>query len=150
MRQLKFLIPLLILFFIILFFTVRNNTNDFPKIDYRKNIEDNLALLKSDPENCQLAADTAANYQGLYKLEEAIAFYKQSLRYCPDDIHNRFQLGICYYLAMNREKGIEHMDAAINMAKKASDTKGYEILKEEKEGWLANWDSVKELDWNKK
>lgn len=106
-------------------------------------------MLKEDPNNCFYNQQIAASYQALYKIDEAIKYYEIVIKNCPNDLLSIFQLGICYYLKMDKTLGLKYMNKAIEEAKKASDKELELMFKEEKSSWMEKWDLVKELDWNK-
>jgi len=120
------------------------------EFDYRGSIDQYKEKLKAEPENCLYLEQIASSYQALNDYDNAISFYKKSLDNCPNNLLNKFQLGICYYLTMDRDKGVGLMDEAINDAEKSGDRDMVEMFKKEKKSWLEKWDSVKELEWNKR
>jgi tetratricopeptide (TPR) repeat protein len=108
-----------------------------------------LKLLKTDPDNCSYFEQIASNYQALNKFDQAIYFYKKAVEKCRDSIIDKFQLGVCYYLTMERSTGIRYMEDAIDEAKRINDEKTLSMLIQEKKDWLEKWEQVKELEWNK-
>lgn len=128
----------------------QSDTDDKQVFDYRANINKYQQLHETEPNNCFYIEQIASSYQALNDFDNAIIYYQQTLENCPNKVLAKFQLGVCFYLIMDREKGIAYMDDAIIGAEQRKDSEMVTMLKEEKEAWLDKWDSVKQLEWNKK
>ena len=135
--------------FLLLFSSSDCTGTETPDINHEENISKYLELLKTDPKNCFYAEQIASSYQALNNIEKAITFYQKALNFCSDNSLNQFQLGVCYYLMMERELGIQYMDKAIDQAQKAGKTKMANMFSKEKKAWLEKWNLVKEMGWNK-
>jgi len=118
-------------------------------IDHKENIVKYKTMLQIETNNCFYAAQIAGSYQALNDFGNAIEYYQKALANCPDSLFDKFQLGVCYYLTMNKDKGLSYMDKAIEGAKNKGDNEMVKMFTAEKEAWLARWDSVRELEWNK-
>lgn len=113
-----------------------------------KEIDNYKKLLDKEKSNCFYLGQIAAAYQHLYDFDNAIIFYEKSINLCPDDTSNIFQLGISYYVIMNKDKGIFYMEKAIEIADRSNDNELSKVLRDERDAWLANWDLVKKQKWN--
>jgi tetratricopeptide (TPR) repeat protein len=116
---------------------------------FKENIRHYSKLLKKEPNNCFYLDQIASSYSALNNFDQAIKYYKKLLIFCPNDEIAQFQLGVCYYLIMEKDLGLEWMNKAIETAEKAGDDKLATKLKTSKASWLEIWDLVKEMDWNK-
>lgn len=116
-------------------------------IDYNVIIIEHKEKLLNDPSNCFHLEQVASSYQAINNFDQAIIYFELALNNCPDNISNKFQLGVCYYLIMDKEKGVKLMDEAIQDSQD-KDTELYDMLQQEKKAWLNHWESVPELDWN--
>jgi tetratricopeptide (TPR) repeat protein len=127
--------------------SLSNSNEEF----YNENIKKYEKLLLKEPDNCFYLQQIASSYQALNDFDKAISFYKRTKDNCRDNLHllNRFQMGVCYYLIMDRDNGIRYMNEAIEGAKKSGDSELLEMFKREKISWLGRWDSIQELEWNK-
>jgi tetratricopeptide (TPR) repeat protein len=142
------IVKLLILCVFIFSCSLSSNKEDF---SYNENIKKYEKLLLKEPDNCFYLQQVASSYQALNDFDKAISFYKRTKDNCRDNLHllNKFQMGVCYYLIMDRDNGIRYMNEAIDGAEKSSDSELYEMFKREKIFWLGRWDSIQELEWNK-
>ena len=116
---------------------------------FEKEIKKYSNLLKEDPDNCLYNEQIAHSYQALNKLDEAIKHFKKVVIKCPTYLTSIFDLGVCYYVRMEKDEGLKYMDMAIQKAMQASDRKLEEMFRNEKQAWLEKWENVKQLDWNK-
>lgn len=139
-----FAVCIILAYFYLFFFNKTGNHNFF-----QENIRHYSQLLKKEPNNCFYLYQIASSYSTLYNFDKAIEYYKEFLTYCPNDEIAQFQLGVCYYLIMEKDLGIEWMNKAIETAKKTGDNQSATILETSKKSWLEKWDLIKELDWNK-
>ncbi|MCP4109974.1 MAG: hypothetical protein GY749_31370 [Desulfobacteraceae bacterium] len=138
---------------IIIFILISCNysaSEDKPEIDNKENIANYKKMLLKYPDNCFYLEQIACSYQFLNDYSNAVDFYKKTIDKCPNRPINKFQLGICYYLIMDRNNGIKYMNEAIRDAETDNNTAVAEMFKREKKLWLEKWDSVKKLEWNKK
>jgi tetratricopeptide (TPR) repeat protein len=149
MQKFKSLIKATAILFLLLFSSSGCTSAEAPSVNHEENISNYLELLKTDPKNCFYAEQIASSYQALNNPEKAIIFYQRALNLCSDNLLNHFQLGVCYYLIMERELGIQYMDKAIDQAQKAGETKMANMFSKEKKSWLEKWDLVREMNWNK-
>jgi tetratricopeptide (TPR) repeat protein len=133
----------------ILFFFILCCSNNAEQLNYEENIKKYTELLKKEPNNCLYIEQIANSYQALNNFDQAIKYYKKAIKYCSDNLLNRFQLGVCHYLMMEREVGITFMDEAIEEARKVGDNDFVAMFQKEKKSWLEKWDLVKEFEWNK-
>ena len=118
--------------------------------EYKKNIKKYSELLENDPNNCFYNEQIATNYQVLRNFNGAIKHYKIVIKNCPDNLISIFDLGICYYVTMERTLALEYMNKAIEEAIKANKKELESMFIKSKSEWLEKWDSIKELDWNKR
>lgn len=116
---------------------------------FKKNIRHYSLLLKKEPNNCFYLNQIANGYQSLYNFDQAIKYYKETLKHCPNSPFSQFQLGVSYYLIMEKDLGLEWMNKAIETAKETGDDQLATMLQTAKVAWLGKWDSIKEMDWNK-
>lgn len=137
-------------FIVNLFFCLLTYSSNAEQFDFNENIEKYSKLLKKEPKNCFYIEQIASSYQALNNFRDAIIFYEKALRYCSDNSINRFQLGVCHYLIMEREIAVSLMDQAIEEAKNSGENAMATMLKNEKKAWSEKWNQVKELEWNKK
>lgn len=129
------------------------NSGKEEKIDYIKHIQKYEKLLLKQPDNCFYIQQVAGAYQMLENFEKAIDYYQRTKEnHCRDNkiyFFNKFQMGICYYLIMDRDNGIRYMNEAIKGAEKIGDNTMLKIFISEKKFWLKKWDTIKDLKWNK-
>ena len=149
MQKSKLLIQASLVTFFMLYGFLGYSGENTPSDTPEKNIANYMKLLEKEPGSCFYTEQIAANYQAINKFDQAIQFYEQALDRCSDNLLNQFQLGICYYLTMDRNVGIEHMDKAIDQARKSGDKELEEMFRKEKEDWLKKWNMVKEMKWNR-
>lgn len=114
--------------------------------DYNENIKIYSEFLKKEPNNCFYNQQIAANYSFLKNFDEAIKHYEFVRKNCPEDLVSLFQLGVCYYMKMNKDIGLKFMDEAIEKAKAANDNALELRLKKEKFDWIKNRNLIKESD----
>ena len=138
MRQFKLIVVLPIIL-ITYFAGCDNSYSDHPINDqlYRY-----LEQLGGDPNNCFLLDQIAAIYQEKYQLDNAIQYYETTVKECPEDAIARFQLGVTYYLKLNKEKAIKFMNSAIGVAENSGDLPLAESLRAERKSWLEKWNKV--------
>lgn len=117
--------------------------------DNNELVEKYTALLSQDPKNCHYLGQLANGYQALNDFDKSIYFYKQVLDYCPDDLLSVFQIGVSYFMIMERDTAIKYMDQAIEGARKQQDKKLEKMFIDSKKAWLEKWDVVKTMEWNK-
>lgn len=122
---------------------------DQPGINHEEMISFYLEKLEENPEDCFSIEQIAGGYQALNQFDKAIYFFGKAIDVCTDNRENLFQLGICHYLMMERDVGIEYMDKAIEQARESGDIDEVRMYTEEKRQWLEYWPKVKELDWNR-
>ncbi len=109
-------------------------------------MEENLAVLKTDPGNCFALGQVAAAYQVQYQIKPAIVYFEKLMERCPDQYSSRFQLGICYLFDHDRERAVSMMDRAIADARRLDDARWVAIYEKEKELWLKKWPKLKQLN----
>ena len=124
-------------------------SKSFFSSEYEENIEKYIKLLKDDPVNCFYNEQIAANYQALNEFTKAIEHYQVAVKNCPENLISIFDIGICYYVTMEKQKGLDYMDKAIEKARKANKRDLESMFIKSKAEWLEKWDSIKNLDWNK-
>ncbi len=112
-------------------------------------IEKYRTLLEEDPINCHYNEQLAANYQAINDIDHAIEYYNIVVDNCPNYIVSIFDLGVCYYIKMEKDIGLKYMDLAIERASQSNRSDLVKDLEDSKAGWLRKWESIKELKWNK-
>lgn len=117
--------------------------------EHEKNIEKYAKLIKREPNNCFYHEQLAANYQALHKFNKAIKHYEIAVKNCPENLISIFDIGICYYVTMRKQRGLDYMNEAIEEARKAKRKKLESMFIKSKSEWLEKWDSIKDLEWNK-
>lgn len=145
----KFKLITIVLSISVIFSFILTCTNNAEQFNYRENIKKYNKLLEKEPDNCLYIEQIASSYQALNNFDKAIEFYERAIQHCPENSLNRFQLGVCHYLIMEREVAVNLMDEAIEEAKTAGENDLVTMLRKEKKAWLEKWDVVKELEWNK-
>jgi tetratricopeptide (TPR) repeat protein len=149
MSRIKFFIIIItisvVLVFCYLFFLKRSE-----RINYQERIRQYSLLLEKDPNNCFYLDQIAGCYQALYNFDQAIKYYKREIQNCPHSALSQFELGVCYYVTMQKELGLEWMNKAIGSAKEAGNYKLATMLQNEKVSWLEKWDLIKKMSWNQK
>ena len=129
-------------------FLILGCINEDSKLDHNNEIAKYKNLLLKEPNNCFYLGQIAKSYQALYDFEAAIDYYQKIIEICPSNSSDIFQLGICHYLIMDKEKGINYMDQAIKQSREAGDADLTKMFVDEKEAWLKKWDFVKKQKWN--
>ncbi|NOZ10167.1 MAG: hypothetical protein GXP09_03860 [Gammaproteobacteria bacterium] len=140
MRESKWIVLVVVsIFYVVL------NGCEGENVSPQKELGVYLKRLDHDPSNCILLGRIAALYQATSEFRNAVVHYEKSLSICPNDLFNRFQLGISYYLLKEKENGILHMDEAIKQARDEGRMELAKALENEKKLWLEKWQQVLEM-----
>ena len=112
-------------------FEYNDNVEAFKQVEMYKK------LLIKDPNNCLYLLQIAGNYSFMYKIDQAIIYYKEISKKCPTDHMSLFQLGICYLFIGNKEMALVNMDNAIKKAEMNGDKNSASRYKIEKIEWIS-------------
>ena len=99
--------------------------------DNRGELEKYLKELAKDPNNCSALGQVAVLYSILEEWDEAAYAYESTILKCPRDTRSRFWLGVTYYITGRTELGLQHMQAAIQLAADLGDKDTETILRDE-------------------
>ena len=110
---------------------------------YEQNIKSFKVLLKQDPHNCFYMQQIAAYYSFLENFDEAIKYYNEAIKTCPNDNLSIFQLGVCHYIQGNKKTGLQYMNMAIKKAEEFGDKDLALMYEKEKEDLTRSGDKLK-------
>ena len=126
------------IFVILVFTTLVISCSDSGNLDDNQ-LEQKLAehkkVLESDPDNCFSLGQVARIYQTNKEYNLAIIHFEKLLNNCPDDISSRSQYGITILLSGDRERGLNQMRQAINLAKEKGEDEYAAALEEDYVAW---------------
>jgi tetratricopeptide (TPR) repeat protein len=89
----------------------------------------------ANPHECIAASDLAYAYQNRREYEKAISQFSIARKNCGDQPTLLFQVGATYVAMGQKDKGLEYLDAAVELAKKQKDRKLLEMLETERTRW---------------
>jgi tetratricopeptide (TPR) repeat protein len=142
MYKIKLILVLFLkLLLIVLLASCDNKTNVYSE----RELSEYMAMLESNPNDCYILSRIASIHQIQLDLEKSIEFFEKAINVCPNNHYsNKFDLGISYYLSLDKKRAIYYMDNAIQIARSLEENQYADSMENEKKSWLNKWNETKE------
>jgi tetratricopeptide (TPR) repeat protein len=84
-----------------------------PKIDFQKEIDTLLPLVKQNPKDFNLLSQLGNLYYDMGKHNEAVSWYEKALAERPDDLNVRTDMGTSLHYVGQNDRAVQEFDAVL-------------------------------------